>query len=299
MNLRTQQWDPDLCNLFGVPLSVLPEIVACTGNFAANKRGKAAPNIVMSIVDQQAALYGHGCRRIGEAKITFGTGAFALCVTGDAPFSDPQSGLLPTVAWQLQGQSPVFALDGGVYNAGSAIDWLRKLGSFNAYSEIDAFAGSPAIARGLVFVPALSGLACPYWDRSAAGMWLGLGLETTRLDMAQAVLEGVALRAAQVVAAIGRHVPMGDAISIDGGLGRNQYFCSFLSAATGREIKVTKVTELTGFGNAQLTAHAANMEVRSEAERAAVDSVKSEPLPASIHDRFADAVNRCRKWRAI
>ena len=297
MNLRTQQWDPELCNLFGVPMPVLPEILPCMCNFAATGNRASAPNIVMSIVDQQAALYGHGCRNIGDAKITFGTGAFALCVTGDSPYSDPQSGLLPTIAWQLQGHAPVYALDGGVYNAGSAVDWSRKLGMFNEYHEIDLFDGHSAIERGLAFVPALSGLACPYWDRSAAGMWLGLGLETTRRDMAQAVLEGVALRTAQVIAAMGKHVPMREVISVDGGLARNRYFCSFLSAATGCEIVVKNLTELTGFGNAQLTALAANLEVAYDSAHSPTHSVRSQPLPESTHERFANAIDRCRSWR--
>ncbi|MFO1435012.1 MAG: FGGY family carbohydrate kinase [Gammaproteobacteria bacterium] len=297
MNLRTRQWDSELCDLFGVPMSVLPQIVPCTGSFAEMGGGSSAPRIVMSIVDQQAALYGHGCRSCGDAKITFGTGAFALCVTGDSPYSDPRSGLLPTIAWQLHGQSPIYALDGGVYNAGSAIDWIRKLGLFSEYHQIDTFEGVSAIERGLVFVPALSGLACPYWDRSAAGMWLGLGLETTRHDLVRAVLEGVALRAAQVVAAMGKHVPMGASISIDGGLGRNGYFSRFLSAATGCEIVVNDLAELTGFGNAQLTASAVSLEIEKGSDAGSTRRVHSEPLAKAIHERFANAVDRSRAWR--
>src|SRR5690606_32343334 len=135
-----------------------------------------------SVVDQQASLYGHGCRRRGDAKITFGTGAFALAVSGESPVRAPELGLLPTVAWQKAGQAPQYALDGGVYNAGSAVDWARSLGLFDDYAAINAFDGASAAARDLVFVPALSGLACPHWDRRAGGMWIGLTLDTGRED---------------------------------------------------------------------------------------------------------------------
>ncbi len=170
MNLETGQWDEELCDLFGVPVGALPEIVSTTGDFGAiSSHGRAIP-VTASIVDQQAALYGHGCRNTGDAKITFGTGAFALVVTGDTIYQAAELGLLPTVAWQLEGQKPVYALDGGIFSAGSAINWAKSLGLFTDYEQIQQFAKSSAIERDLAFVPALSGLGCPYWDRKAGGM---------------------------------------------------------------------------------------------------------------------------------
>ena len=168
MALDTGTWCPELCRLFGVPIETLPEIVSTVGDFGACAQGP----VLASVVDQQAALYGHGCRRPGDAKITFGTGAFVLAVTGDAPLRVPDAGLLPTVAWDLGGATS-YAVDGGVYNAGSAVEWLQGLGLIKDVAELAAFDRAPAIDRDLVFVPALSGLACPHWDRRAAGMWLG------------------------------------------------------------------------------------------------------------------------------
>lgn len=162
MDLATRRWDPELCRLFGVPLEALPEIRPTAGPFGTVEAGGRALPIAASVVDQQAALFGHGCRAPGRAKITFGTGAFALAVSGERPVSRPESGLLPTVAWQLGEQPACYALDGGVYNAASAVDWARSLGLFGDFAEIEAFPGLPAIARGLVFVPALSGLAAPH-----------------------------------------------------------------------------------------------------------------------------------------
>jgi glycerol kinase len=296
MNLRTLEWDPELCRLFDIPVEVLPAIVPTTGEFGASAATGGAC-VMASIVDQQAALYGHGCRGPGAAKITFGTGAFALCVAGHRVVSDPGSGLLPTLAWQIRGQQPVYAVDGGVYNAGSAVDWLRQLGLYAGYDEIDAFDGASAVERGLVFVPALSGLACPYWDRSASGMWLGLGLDTRRADLCRAVLEGVALRTAQVLRAMRRHVPMQDAISIDGGLSRNAYFCEFLAAALGCQVTVSANADVTGYGTALLAAAAAGMEVAQRIPAQAERRFHVGPLPEHLHHRYADAIERCRAWR--
>jgi glycerol kinase len=295
MNLETQQWDPVLADLFGVPIECLPEIRPTAGAFDAID---GVP-VTASMVDQQAALFGHGCRKPGDAKITFGTGAFALAIAGDKPLRNPKTGLLPTIAWKL-GDAPVtYAIDGGVYNAASALNWARELGLFQDFAEIDSFDGS-AIARGLVFVPALSGLGCPYWDRSAAGLWLGMGLETTKRDLVQAVLEGVALRAAQVIAAMDGLQPIASKLSIDGGLANNRYFRGFLANALGRKLTVPASMELTGLGCALFALIGAGL--------ATIDTLPAEappqagvtpgkPLDPALRSKFAAAVERSRNWR--
>jgi glycerol kinase len=295
MNLETLAWDPVLCDLFGVPVECLPEIRSTADDFGTI--GKMP--VTASVVDQQAALFGHGCRGTGDAKITFGTGAFALCVAGDKPLRDVASGLLPTIAWRLKNAAPAYALDGGVYNAASAVNWARTLGLFADYAEIDSFAAASAISRDLAFVPALSGLGCPYWDRSAAGMWLGLGLDTTKADMMQALLEGVALRAGEVIAAMSRLAPIGQRISIDGGLAKNSYFGHFVAGVLGREIVIPASTELTGLGTAQLALIGAGL--------ADIDTLPSPPepkarlaageLPDEHRMKFHTAVTRSRNWR--
>ena len=149
MNLETLEWDPALCAIFGVPQEVLPKIVPTTGDFGTLKTDHGHMPITASVVDQQAALYGFGCRHPGEAKITFGTGAFALMVTGAQIHRRPEQGLLPTVAWQKSGAAPVYALDGGIYTASAALNWAQSLGLFSAFSEINSFSGPAAIAPGL------------------------------------------------------------------------------------------------------------------------------------------------------
>ncbi len=295
MNLATLQWDPRLAELFGVPIECLPEIRPTTGDFGAIGKAKVSA----SLVDQQAALFGHGCRRRGDAKITFGTGAFALAVAGDTVPRDAKSGLESTIAWKLGDAPCAYALQGGIYNAASAVNWARTLGLFADYAEIDAFTADAAIARGLVFVPALSGLSCPHWDRRAAGLWLGMGLDTTKADMMQALLEGVALLAETVLATIDTLSPLGPVVSVDGGLSRNRYFTRFLAEATNKRIRVPASAELTGLGAAQLAligAGQATLDTLPDpAPRAEI--APQAPLPRTLHARFAEAVNRSKAWR--
>ena len=294
MNLHSGAWDSELCELFGVPLQVLPEIVPSVGDLGEIlQRGRRVP-VRASVVDQQASLYGHGCRQPGDAKITFGTGAFALVITGNEPKRSPEQGLLPTVAWETTPGKPVYALDGGVYCAGSAVEWGRNLGLFEDYAEINHFERDAAIARDLVFVPALSGLACPHWDRSAAGLWLGMSLQTDRRDLVQALLEGVALRAAEVIRAMGEFAVIGERVSIDGGVSVNPYFCQFLANLLGHRVSVNAMAELTALGTAALAAG-------GELELAVDLDLRHDYLPDSdmspYLERFSEAVTRARNWR--
>ncbi len=297
MNLETGEWDAELCRLFGVPMHLLSPIRPSVGEFGIARRVNIP--IVAGIVDQQAALFGHGCRTAGQAKITFGTGAFALAVTGSKPVSAPDSGLLPTVAWRL-GTQTIYAVDGGVYDAGSALDWARRLGLFSQFAEIEAFEAPSAIGRGLVFVPALSGLACPYWDRSAAGLWLGMGLDTSSGDLVQAVFEGVALRSAQAMAAIHARLPLESSVSIDGGLSRNPYFSQFLANALNRTVVIPATADLTGLGISQLAYLGMSLSGDASVPPVAAPErtiVPRAPLSDEVHERFADAVERARGWR--
>ena len=296
MNLETLQWDERLADLFGVPVECLPEIRPTAGLFA---EARGIP-VTASLVDQQAALFGHGCRRKGDAKITFGTGAFALAVAGASVPRDAESGLEATIAWKIGDAPCAYALQGGIYNAASAVNWARSLDLFADYKEIDDFIGESAIARGLVFVPALSGLSCPYWDRRAAGLWLGMGLETTRSDLMQALLEGVALLAEKVMAAIDKLSPLAPVLSVDGGLTRNRYFTRFLADAMNKRVRVPSSAELTGLGAAQLAMIGVGLADLDSLPPPPPSNAEIEPvapLSADLHARFAAAVERSRAWR--
>ncbi|MCA3555367.1 FGGY family carbohydrate kinase [Aestuariivirga sp.] len=293
MSLDTFQWDERLCDLFGVPMECLPEIRPSTGPFGAHR---GVP-VTASLVDQQAALYGHGCAAAGDVKITFGTGAFALAIAGAERVNGSRFGIVPTVAWQQRAEKPHFALEGGVYNAASAVNWARQLGLFADYAEIGHFDKPPAILRGLAFVPALSGLACPHWDRSAAGLWIGLALDTTRADLMQSLIEGVALRAGEVIAALGELLPLAAAISVDGGMARNPYLLQVLADVTGRTIVVPSATGLTALGTARMAMRGLGVATLPELPPPASSVRPVGTYGAQARSRFATAVTRARGWK--
>lgn len=287
LDLATGGWSPELCALHGVPLECLPEIGAVDGGFGSI----GDTPVRVSIVDQQAALYGHGCRVPGDCKVTFGTGAFLLAIAGS---ERPLTGeLLPTIGWQAQGVPAVFAIEGGVYDAGAALEWARKIGLYADHAELDGFEGPSAISRGLACVPALSGLAAPYWDRLAVPLFIGMDHATERSDMVRAVLEGIALLTVRLIEAASAVVPIGDTISIDGGVSNSRYFARFLAAASGRTICVPAMRELTALGLAELCGIDA-ASIRADAETFTPDG----SVEAADHARFARAIGFARDWRA-
>jgi glycerol kinase len=287
LDLASGQWSDQLCELHGVPRECLPRIVPIDGDFG---KINGIP-VRASIVDQQAALYGHGCRNPGDCKITFGTGAFLLAVVG--PERPPQSDLLPTVAWSLRESGTTLAIEGGVYDAGSALEWAGKIGLFSSLDELGAFEGPSALSRGIVFVPALSGLAAPYWDRTAAPLFIGMDHATDRRDLVQAVLEGIAMLTVGLIEAAAEVTELGSSISIDGGLSQSAYFAQFLASASKRTIEVPSMHELTALGLAELC----GLEVSAARHKHA----RFEPdgsVTQEHHDRFARAVDRSRGWRS-
>jgi glycerol kinase len=291
MNIATGQWDSRLCAIFGVPLDCLPPILPTVGDFGAID----GTPVTASVVDQQAALYGHGCRAAGDTKITFGTGAFALSLTGSHLPLAGQDGLLPTVAWSIRGQT-TYATDGGVHAAGAAVDWAQRIGLLTDRAELNSFEADAAIDRGLAFVPALAGLGSPHWDETAAGLFIGMTGATTRKDMQQALVEGIALRASEIIRAM---LPKRETvrISVDGGVSRSRYLCQFLADTTGCSIVIPSVDELTAFGTAQLAA-------------CALDETLPTPHPLEVITpkpcnrdarlaRFSEAVMRAKGWQAL
>ncbi len=300
MNLKTCAWDRQLCKLFEIPIGILPEIRPTTAHFGFLKsKGKDIP-ISASVVDQQAALMGHACYEAGQIKATFGTGVFALANMGETIQSDHESKILSTVAWQFADKKPVYAIDAGIYNAGSAVNWVRSLELFQDFADIDDFEKEPAISRGVVFVPALSGLACPYWDRSAAGLWIGLSLETTKADLCQSTLEGIALRTAQLLDAIAPLTGERKNLSVDGGLTNNSYFCQFLADVTQREIIIPASPDITTYGTARFALIGSGL-VKNTSDLPPADEPKSIIIPRTdlthFMERFGEATARSRKWR--
>ena len=290
MNLTTGTWDAELCRIFGVPIACLPEIRGTIAGF-----GHFGPTpVTAASVDQQAALYGHGCRTAGDTKITFGTGAFALAVTG-ATRPAPTNGILPTVAWDL-GPGITYALEGGVQDAGSAVEWAVQAGLADDVAAFDGFANRPAIDRGLVFLPFFSGLGAPQWDRSAAPMMIGLAPEMTRRDICQALLEGIAWQTATVLDAMALNLPLSVPISVDGGLSASRYFTRFLAQISQRPILVSSHSEKTSFGTAALAALALGETLQPPACAVTVETpAPAQPGWVAVFER---GLERARGWNA-
>jgi glycerol kinase len=193
----------------------------------------------------------------------------------------------------------LFAVDGGVYNAGSAVNWAKGIGLFQDYAEINHFKADSALSRGLVFVPALSGLACPHWDRNASGLWLGLGLDTTKEDMMQAVLEGIAMRAAEVVKTMDKKNIKSDFISIDGGLACNPYFGQFLANALNRVVIVAGNSDLTALGTARMAMIGAGAKSLPPLPEPQHSYLPEAPLSSALLSRFDVAILRSKGWKVF
>ena len=227
LDLDAGEWSDDLCALFGVERASLPTIVGNTDPVGSTRAFGAELPVVGTAVDQQAALFAESCFERGQAKCTYGTGAFLLTNVGSSsPRSD--AGLATSVAWRI-GNATTYCLDGQVYTAGSAVSWLVSLGIVSSPAELDTLVlGDPGRSRRVdrpnseIFVPALSGLAAPYWAPEARAAWSGLSLETDRAALVRAVLEGIAANVAQLARAEALDVGLPIArLRADGGLVRS------------------------------------------------------------------------------
>lgn len=201
MDIHKTGWDPELCDILGVPMSMLPEIVDSSGVLAkcSGMTGIADGTVISGIAgDQQAALFGQACFEAGQAKCTYGTGSFILMNTGDRVVHS-EGGLLSTVAWKI-GATTTYALEGASFIAGAAVQWLRDgLGMIQSAADIEALAQSVETSEGVTFVPAFAGLGAPHWRPDARGVIHGLTRGTTKAHIARAALEGIALQQCELL----------------------------------------------------------------------------------------------------
>ena len=255
MDLARCAWDPELCQTFGVPPSVLPKIVASAGIVGRTRGVRFLPDgipIAGIAGDQQAALFGQACFDDGDAKCTYGTGAFALMNIGPRPIPS-EHGLVTTVAWRIAGQT-TYALEGSAFIAGAAVQWLRDgLGIIGSAREIEALARSVPSSDGVVFVPALAGLGAPHWDQGARGTITGLTRGTTKAHLARATLEGIAFEVRDLLGAMVKDArrPLGR-LRVDGGAAASDLLMQF--QADIAEVAVERPVDLesTGRGAAML-----------------------------------------------
>ena len=253
-SLATGAWDPELTAVLGIPPEVLPEVRASGevyGETAAALFGAPIP-IAGVLGDQQAALFGQACFAPGMAKNTYGTGAFLLLNTGARPTRSAH-GLLASPAWRLPGGT-TFALEGSVFVAGAAVQWLRDgLGLIASAAEVEALAASVPDSGGVVLVPAFTGLGAPHWDPWARGALLGLTRGTTAAHVARAALEGIAHQVADVLAAMESDSggPLRE-LRVDGGAAGNDLLLQIQADLTGAAVTRPRVRETTALGAANL-----------------------------------------------
>jgi len=255
-DINELRWDPELLELFRVPEGILPEVRPSAGYVGTVDLAGCRLPLYALLVDQQAALFGQACFAPGDMKCTLGTGSFVLMNTGATPRLSGHR-LLTTVAWQLPAGT-AYALDGGVYVAGAAVQWLAENLHLLADVSASAAAAERATDGAVTFVPALSGLAAPYWQPGVRGAILGLSRATTDADIVRAALEGVACRVGEVIAAMERDA--GQAIShlkADGGPAANRVLMQLLADLLNVEVRVSAAREATAIGIANLAAHAA------------------------------------------
>ena len=252
MNLQTLDWDPDLLRLFDVPREILPEIVDSSGQLAVTRNVPGLPDgipISGCAGDQQSALFGQACFQAGDAKCTFGTGSFILMNTGSKP-RESAAGLLSTVAWRLADGRVAYALEGGAFVCGAAVQWLRdQLQVIASAADIEALAAQVGDSGGVDFVPALTGLGAPHWEPDARGTISGITRGTTSAHIARATLDAMALQNTDILLAMeadtGRRLRR---LRVDGGAAANNLLMQLQADYLGRDIVRPKVIETTVAG---------------------------------------------------
>jgi glycerol kinase len=255
MDLRTRAWDRELLELFGVPMAVLPEIRTSSEVYGTTRGVKSLPDgipVAGIAGDQQAALFGQACFRPGEAKCTYGTGAFLLQNIGPEPIISSR-GLLTTVGWTIGGET-AYALEGSSFVAGAAVQWLRDgLGLIKRASDIEPLAKQVKSSGEVVFVPALAGLGAPHWRPEARGIVRGIDRGTTAAHLARATLEGIAFLIFDLAEAMraetGRPFPV---FKVDGGACENDLLMQFQADLLDTPVERPRMIETTALGAAFL-----------------------------------------------
>ena len=257
-NIHTLRWDEELCEIFGIPRSILPrpvgnsEVYGLVARDLPELEGLAGIPICGSIGDQPAALFGQGCFHPGEAKNTYGTGCFTLMNVGEKPVRS-RAGLLTSVAWQVDGKT-TYALEGSVFNAGSTIQWLRdELGIISSAPEIDVLAATVPDSGGVVVVPAFTGLGAPYWDMYARGAILGVTRGTGRAHIARAVLSCIAAQVTDLMLAMRQDAGCDIALlRADGGASVSDVLLQMQADLLRIPVDRPEMVETTAFGAAAL-----------------------------------------------
>ena len=303
LDIRKGAWDPDLMKLLDVPASMLPRVVDCSGELGvttADFLGAPVPVLGMA-GDQQAATVGQACIKPGMIKATFGTGCFALLNTGSMAVQSRHR-LLTTIAYQLDGRR-TYALEGSIFVAGAAVQWLRDgLQLIEKSSDVEALAAEACDSHGVYLVPAFVGLGAPHWDPDARGAILGLTRDSGPAEIAAATLDSVCYQTRDLVDAMRGDGAQIDELRVDGGMVGNDLLMQRLADTVGTPVERPKVTETTALGAAFLAGLHAGLWPSLEALSAtwALDRAFAPAEDAASRDRryagWQDAVRRVRSF---
>ncbi|ERJ97911.1 glycerol kinase GlpK [Segatella salivae] len=299
-NINTLKWDADLLKLLDIPISMLPEVKSSSEVYGHTKTTIFAHEVPISGIagDQQAALFGQMCIEPGAIKNTYGTGCFVMLNTGEKPVKS-ENNLLTTIAWKI-GDKINYALEGSIYVGGSVVQWLRDgLCCIKSSSEIEELAASVPDSGGVFFVPALTGLAAPYWDQHARGTIIGITRGTTTAHIARAALDGIAFQTYDIARAMAKDMgaPLTE-LKVDGGASRNNLLMQYQANLLGIKVVRPKITETTALGAAYLAGLAVGFwkdldEIKQQwqVERT-FDPVSDNEEIAAAKQGWADAVRR-------
>ena len=303
-DIGRRRWDDELLDALDIPKRVLPEVRDSSGDF-----GAADPDLLGAAVpirgvagDQQAALFGQACFEEGSAKNTYGTGCFMLMNTGES-LRRSASGLISTIAWGIGGKVE-YALEGAVFVAGAAVQWLRdELGLLNSAAESEALARSVPDTGGVYVVPAFTGLGAPYWDPQARGTIVGLTRGTNRAHLVRATLEAIAYESTDLLRCFERDTGVRTPqLQVDGGATANDFLMQFQSDVMGVPVRRPKVLETTALGAAYLAGLAAGFWkdrrqiAKNWQEDRYFEPAISEAKREELYSGWLRAVERSRGW---
>ena len=299
-NIKDLKWDEELLKLLDIPMSMMPEVKSSSEIYGHTKTTIFAHGVPISGIagDQQAALFGQMCIEPGSIKNTYGTGCFVMLNTGSKPVLS-KNNLLTTIAWKI-GDKITYALEGSIYVGGSVVQWLRDgLGFITSSSEIEDLASTVPDSGGVYFVPALTGLAAPYWDQYARGTIIGITRGTTRAHIARAALDGIAFQTYDIAQAMAKDMdaPLME-LKVDGGASRNNLLMQHQADLLGITVVRPKITETTALGAAYLAGLAVGFwnnidEIKNQwqVERTFEPIADSEKIEAAKAG-WADAIGR-------
>ncbi|NLZ61629.1 MAG: glycerol kinase GlpK [Acholeplasmataceae bacterium] len=304
-NIFDNTWDPDLCSLFGIPMSLLPEIKPSSGIIGHTAKnvfyGQEIP-IAGIAGDQQAALFGQVCLEKGNVKNTYGTGCFLLMNIGKTPILSDK-GLLTTVAWNLDGEI-TYALEGSIFVTGSAVQWLRDgLKIIKQSGETEAHAKTCEGNQGVYFVPAFVGLGTPYWEKDAKGAIFGLTRGTTRAHIIRATLEAIAYQTKDVINVMEAESKQKlTRLRVDGGASENDFLMQFQSDILNVYIDKPETSETTALGAAYLAGLATGLwTLKDIKEKWGVDKVFkpliSDKCRDELYSGWKKAVKACMMFK--